>query len=59
NTYGLFMDLSYNEKPNTPKRYFINGKLYEDWANVPKSYKIYLPPDPIPNPNDEKIRFSF
>ena len=59
NTYGLFMDLSYADKPNTPKRYFINGKLYEDWDNVPKSYKIFLPPDPIPNPNDEKIRFSF
>jgi hypothetical protein len=59
NTYGLYMDLSYVEKSNTPKRYFINGNLYEDWDNVPKSYKVYLPPDPIPHPNDVKIRFSF
>jgi len=59
NTYGLFMDLSYVEKADTPTRYFINGHLYEDWDNVPKSYKIYLPPDPIPHPNDVKIRFSF
>ena len=46
-TYGLFMDLSYNEKPEEPKRYFIDGKMYEDWENVPKSYKMVLPPDPI------------
>jgi len=59
NTYGLYMDLSYVEKSNTPKRYFINGNLYEDWDNVPESYKVYLPPDPIPHPNDVKIRFSF
>ena len=58
-TYGLFMDLSYNEKPEEPKRYFIDGKMYEDWENVPKSYKIVLAPDPIPNPNDIKIRFGF
>jgi ABC-type amino acid transport substrate-binding protein len=58
-TYGLFMDLSYIEKPSSTKRYFVNGQLYEDWDDVPKSYKIYLPPDPIPNPNDIKIRFSF
>ena len=58
-TYGLFMDLSYNEKPEEPKRYFIDGKMYEDWENVPKSYKMVLPSDPIPHPNDVKIRFSF
>ena len=34
-------------------------KLYEDWDDVPKNYKIHLPPDPIPNPNDSKIRFGF
>ena len=58
-TYALFMDLSYVEKPKTSERYFINGNLYEDWDNVPNSYKIYLPPDPIPNPNDVKIRLRF
>lgn len=58
-TYALFMDLSYVEKPKTSERYFINGNLYEDWDNVPSSYKIYLPPDPIPNPNDVKIRLRF
>ena len=58
-TYGLFMDLSYIEKTKSTERYFVNGHLYEDWDEVPKSYKIYLAPDPIPNPNDVKIRFSF
>ena len=59
NIYSLDMDLSDEEKPNSVKRYYINGQLYEDWDNVPKSYKIKLPPDPIPNPNDAKIRFGF
>jgi ABC-type amino acid transport substrate-binding protein len=59
NTYGILMDLSYNEKTKTPKRYYIDGKMYEDWDEVPKSYKMVIPIDNMSNPNDIPIHFRF
>ena len=59
NTYGILMDLAYNEKPKNPKRYFIDGKMYEDWEEVPKSYKFAIPIDNMFNPNDIPLHFRF
>lgn len=58
NIYGLMMDNSYKEK-NGPKRYYVDGKLYEDWDNVPKSYKLDLVEDTTPSLEDAQIRLNF
>lgn len=58
NIYGLMMDESYKEK-NGPQRYYIDGKLYEDWDNIPKSYKLDLVEDKTPSEEDAKIRLDF
>jgi len=58
NIYGLMMDNSYKEK-NGPKRYYIDGKLYEDWDNIPKSYKLDLVEDKTPSEEDTYIRLDF
>ena len=58
NIYGLMMDNSYKEK-NGPKRYYIDGKLYEDWDNIPKSYKLDLVEDKTPSMEDTYIRLDF
>jgi hypothetical protein len=28
------------EKPAGPKRFYLGGQVYEDWANIPDRYKI-------------------
>ncbi|MGI9532146.1 substrate-binding periplasmic protein [Lutimonas sp.] len=58
NIYGLMMDNSYKEK-NAPTRYYVDGKLYEDWDNVPKSYKLDLVEDKTPSEDDVYIRLDF
>lgn len=58
NIYGLMMDDSYKKK-NGPQRYYIDGKLYEDWDNIPKSYKLDLVEDKTPSEEDAKIRLDF
>lgn len=58
NIYGLMMDNSYKEK-NGPTRYYVDGKLYEDWDNVPKSYKLDLVQDRTPSEEDAYIRLNF
>lgn len=58
NIYGLMMDNSYKEK-NAPQRYYVDGKLYENWDNVPKSYKLDLVEDTTPSLEDAQIRLNF
>lgn len=58
NIYGLMMDDSFKEK-NGPTRYYVDGKLYEDWDNVPKSYKLDLVEDKTPSADDVYIRLDF
>ena len=58
NIYGLMMDNTYKEE-NGPKRYYIDGKLYEDWDNIPKSYKLDLVEDKTPSEEDTFIRLDF
>lgn len=58
NIYGLMMDNSYKEK-NRPQRYYVDGKLYEDWDNIPKSYKLDLVEDKTPSEQDAYIRLDF
>ena len=59
NIYGLMMDNSYKDQKNGPTRYYIDGKLYEDWDNVPKSYKLDLVEDKTPSEEDAFIRLDF
>ncbi len=58
NIYGLMMDNSYKDK-NGPQRYYVDGKLYEDWDNIPKSYKLDLVEDKTPSEKDTYIRLDF
>lgn len=58
NIYGLMMDNSYKDQ-NGPTRYYVDGKLYEDWDNIPKSYKLDLVEDNTPSAEDAYIRLDF
>ncbi len=58
NIYGLMMDNTYKEN-NPPQRYYVDGKLYENWDNVPKSYKLDLVEDTTPSLEDTYIRLDF
>ncbi len=58
-TYGIMMEVSYVEKTETPKRYYIDGKLYENWENVPKNYKMDIQVQHEPRLEDTLIRFGF
>jgi len=59
NIYGLMMDSSFKNQKNGPTRYYIDGKLYEDWDNIPKSYKLDLVEDKTPSAEDAYIRLDF
>lgn len=59
NIYGLMMDNSYKDQKNGPIRYYVDGKLYEDWDNIPKSYKLDLVEDNTPSAEDAYIRLDF
>lgn len=58
NIYGLMMDESYRQK-NEPKQYYVDGKLYESWDDIPKSYKLDLPKDDMPTEEDAKVKLKF
>ncbi len=59
NIYGLMMDSSFKNQKNGPTRYYVDGKLYEDWDNIPKSYKLDLVVDRTPSEEDAYIRLDF
>jgi len=59
NIYGLMLDSSYKNQKNGPTRYYVDGKLYEDWDNIPKSYKLDLVEDKTPSAEDAYIRLDF
>jgi len=59
NIYGLMLDSSYKNQKNGPTRYYVDGKLYEDWDNIPKSYKLDLVEDNTPSEEDAYIRLDF
>ncbi len=58
NIYGLMMDNTYKNK-NGPQRYYVDGKLYENWDNIPKSYKLDYVEDKTPSEEDAYIRLDF
>ena len=58
NIYGLMMDNSYLDE-NEPKRYYVDGKLYENWDNVPQHYKLNLVLDKTPSLKDAVVKFNF
>jgi polar amino acid transport system substrate-binding protein len=58
NIYGLMMDDSYLEE-NKPQRYYVDGKLYESWDNVPHHYKLDLELDKTPSLEDTVVKFNF
>jgi polar amino acid transport system substrate-binding protein len=38
--YELVTVTAYKPKPDAPKRFFLGGKVYEGWTNVPEKYKV-------------------
>jgi len=58
NIYGLMMDQSFRQT-NEPKQYYVDGKLYESWDDIPKSYKLDLPKDDTPTEEDAKVKLKF
>ena len=58
NIYGLMMDESYRSK-NGPKQYYVDGKMYESWDDIPKSYKLDLPQNNMPTEEDAKVKLKF
>ena len=52
------LDNSYKEK-NPPQRYYVDGKLYETWDNIPNNYKLDLVVDSTPSIEDTYIRLDF
>ena len=59
NIYGLMMDESYKNQKNGPSRYYVDGKLYEDWGDIPQNYKLDLVRDLTPSEEDAYIRLDF
>ena len=58
NIYGLMMDESFRQKQG-PKQYYVDGKMYESWDDIPKSYKLDLPKDNTPSEEDAKVKLKF
>jgi len=58
NIYGLMMDESFRAK-NGPKQYYVDGKMYESWDDIPKSYKLDLPENNMPTEEDAKVKLKF
>jgi len=58
NIYGLMLDNSFKEK-NPPQRYYVDGKLYETWDNIPNHFKLDLVVDTTPSIEDTYIRLDF
>lgn len=58
NIYGLMMDDTYKQK-NGPNQYYVDGKMYESWDDIPKNYKLDLPKDNLPSEEDAKVKLKF
>ncbi len=56
--YGVYSDQSMVKKANNPERYYINGKFYNSWDQVPQEYKTEMVMN-TQNPKDVGIKLNF
>ena len=58
NAYSILAEETNNQPINNSYRYYIDGKFYEGWENIPDRYKIKISPGQA-NPNNIGLIFSF
>lgn len=56
--YGVSNDQSMVKKPVSTDRYYINGKFYNNWDQVPQEYKTEMVMN-TQNPKDVGIKLNF
>jgi ABC-type amino acid transport substrate-binding protein len=42
NTYGVFSDQSMLKKTDSPERFYVNGRMYNSWDQIPQEYKTEI-----------------
>lgn len=57
-TYGVFSDQSLVKKTDSPERFYIKGRMYNCWDNVPQEYKTEIIMS-TQNPKDTGIKLNF
>ncbi len=57
-TYGVSSDQSMVKKQVNTDRYYINGKFYNSWDQIPQEYKTEIVMS-TQNPNDAGIKLNF
>lgn len=56
NTYNIH----YSERTAGSDRYYVDGKMYNSWDEVPDQYKVPLPAvGAQPNPNESSMKIKF
>ena len=58
NAYSILAEEVNKQTINNSYRYYIDGKFYEGWENIPDRYKIKISPGQA-NPNNIGLIFSF
>ena len=57
-TYGVHADQSMIKQTGDPGRYYIGGKFYNSWDQIPKEYKTEMVMS-TQNPKDSGIKLNF
>jgi len=56
--YGVYSEQSLVKKSDSPERFYIEGKMYNSWDQVPQEYKTEIVMS-TQNPNDTGIKLNF
>jgi ABC-type amino acid transport substrate-binding protein len=56
--YGVFSDQSLVKKTDSPERYYIKGRMYNSWDQIPQEYKTEIIMS-TQNPKDAGIKLNF
>jgi hypothetical protein len=56
--YRISAEESNSKGVNNSYRYYIDGKYYDGWANIPDKYKIKIAPSQS-NPNNIGLNITF
>lgn len=56
--YNILAEEANNQTVNNSYRYYVDGKIYEGWENIPDRYKIKVSPGQA-NPNNVGLIFTF
>jgi len=59
NAYGVMTDQSLASKSGSVDRYYIDGKTFNGWENVPDEYKSEIKGTDVANPNDAGFKLNF